>query len=81
VRTEESHLHLERKTVLQYQSAEWFEERLKRITASNFGRICKRTPHTGCQNLVLELLHRGEGEGNGRINEDDLSLHLEPFLK
>ncbi|XP_039298924.1 uncharacterized protein LOC120354905 [Nilaparvata lugens] len=74
VLSEESRHQLERRTVLQHHSAEWLEERRKRITASNFGRISKRRPNTGCENVVRELLYGGGKNCSameyGRMNEE-----------
>lgn len=35
----------------------WISERKKRLTASNFGRICKLKSSTPCQKLVIQLLY------------------------
>lgn len=37
---------------LQADSQDWYDERRKLLTASNFGAVCRRLPHTSCQNLV-----------------------------
>lgn len=40
--TEEERKALERRTILQSDSKEWIQERKQRLTASSFGKICKR---------------------------------------
>ncbi|KAK4885719.1 hypothetical protein RN001_001990 [Aquatica leii] len=44
-------------TVGQHDNMRWFEARRKRLTGSNFGRICRRRPTTPCHNLVTSLLY------------------------
>lgn len=35
----------------------WLVERKKRLTASNFGKICRLKPKTPCQKTVVQLLY------------------------
>ncbi|GBM20882.1 hypothetical protein AVEN_224125-1 [Araneus ventricosus] len=44
-------------TALQSLSHLWIEERRKRLTASNFGFVCNRLPHTKCDNIVKKILY------------------------
>lgn len=43
--------------VNQSESRMWLEERRKRLTASNFGEVCRRREGTSCQRLVKTLLY------------------------
>ncbi|GFQ74765.1 yqaJ domain-containing protein [Trichonephila clavata] len=43
---------IERKTINQRTSPLWKEERRKRLTASDFGAICKKLPHTSCEGII-----------------------------
>jgi len=49
---------LERTTKDQSHSQEWYIERKKRLTASNFGDVCKMRASTSCQKKVYSLLYR-----------------------
>lgn len=49
---------LQLRTVEQSNNKEWHTERKKRLTASNFGEICKMRANTSCQNKVYSLLYR-----------------------
>lgn len=49
---------LEHATKHQNLSQEWYSERKKRLTASNFGDICKMRANTSCRKKVYSLLYR-----------------------
>lgn len=48
---------IERSTRLQRDCEDWFLERRKRLTASNFGSICKRRESTKVNKLLERLLY------------------------
>lgn len=64
----------ERKTVGQRNNELWFEKRMNRLTASKFGFVIKRLPHTPCHNLVKSILYSrsltSEAITFGRDHED-----------
>lgn len=49
---------LQLRTIEQSHSQEWHNERKKRLTASNFGDICKMRANTSCRNKVYSLLYK-----------------------
>lgn len=67
-------------TFLQHLSQMWIEERRKRLTASNFGAICNKLPHTKCDNIIKTLLYNNidnESMKYGRRHERDAITELE----
>lgn len=70
--TEEYRNQIERETVDQRESGVWLETRRTLLTASNFGRVCKMLPTTGCESLVKSLLYSSfdcEAMAYGRKHE------------
>lgn len=68
-------------TVDQSNSDLWFKERQKRLTASNFGRVCKLLDTTPRANVVKDLLYstfKGNVYTNyGKENEDNAIRQFE----
>jgi len=48
---------LERKTIDQAKSDDWHRERKQRLTASNFGRVCKLRSNTPRINTIKYILY------------------------
>lgn len=55
---EVDHSEVERNTRDQAESELWKVERMKRLTASNFGRVCKMRRNTSCKNAVYSILYQ-----------------------
>jgi len=58
---------LEIDTREQSSSSRWFIERRNRITASDFGKICKMRPTTSCKNIVANKLYSTSSSTNEPI--------------
>ncbi|XP_063216740.1 uncharacterized protein LOC134527744 isoform X1 [Bacillus rossius redtenbacheri] len=56
-KTVEERREIERGTLLQAGSGEWLERRRKMLTASKFGRICRRRATTSCKALVKNIIY------------------------
>ena len=83
VLTDEECKKIEESTKLQRDSQIWLHERSKRLTASFFGQICNKLPHTGCHNIVRDILYRNidtVGMQYGRLHEQDALMHLKEHL-
>lgn len=59
-KTEEEIRQIEIETRLQRGSPFWWRARKNLLTASNFGTVCRRLPHTKCDNLVSKMLYGEE---------------------
>lgn len=72
---EKTQQHLEQMTVGQSENNQWFEARKNRLTASNFGVVCKRRPTTKYTPLVKKILYNEEINSysiqHGKINEPE----------
>lgn len=77
---------LERITREQAHSQDWLNERKKRLTASNFGEICKMRSNTSCRKKVYGMLYKPhtstkqmtygvEMEPHARVKFEELSGH------
>lgn len=55
--SEDSKKKLELETRNQSNNQKWFVERRKRLTASNFGKICKMRPYTSCKISVHDIIY------------------------
>jgi len=51
-------LKLKRRTTDQSSNEEWKKERLSRLTASNFGKICKLRKTTIRKNAIISILYQ-----------------------
>ncbi|KAF2889994.1 hypothetical protein ILUMI_16179, partial [Ignelater luminosus] len=80
-------VEIERQTIGQHVNPLWLNIRRDRLTASNFGTICRGRPSTSCHAIVQKLLYAisGEDEMNlpasiryGRLNE---STAIQEFVK
>lgn len=83
--TEEERNDLERRTVLQSDSMEWMQERRQRLTASSFGKVCKRGL-IKCGPLVKNLLRGANLENiksiqHGKDHENIALEQLTVFLR
>jgi putative phage-type endonuclease len=71
---------IENRTIRQRESMEWVAMRRKMLTASNFGRVCKMLPHTGCENAVKSIIYSNFDSPHleyGRVNEERARMELE----
>lgn len=78
--TQQEIVELERGTLLQRDSGQWKEVRRKLLTASNFGPVCRRLPHTACNSLVHRIIYADfdtDGMLYGRENEKNAIRDLE----
>jgi len=65
---------LECTTKEQSHSQDWYNERRKRLTASNFGDICKMRENTSCRKKVFSLLYGS----NITSREISYGIEMEP---
>ncbi|KAF2891755.1 hypothetical protein ILUMI_14418, partial [Ignelater luminosus] len=77
-------VEIERQTIGQHVNPLWLNIRRDRLTASNFGTICRRRPSTSCHAIVQNFIS-GKDEMNlpasiryGRLNE---STAIQEFVK
>ncbi|CAH1382766.1 unnamed protein product, partial [Tenebrio molitor] len=71
---------IEEETRSQSASQKWKQERHLRLTASNFGEICRMRSTTSCQNMVKRLLYcTFKGNRYTRWGTEHESLAIEEF--
>lgn len=67
--------HIEKSTNGQAENDQWFEARKSRLTASNFGTVCKRRPSTKYTPIIKNILYSDEIHSyavqHGKINEPE----------
>lgn len=68
----------------QANNNKWFIERRNRLTASNFGKVCKMRPSTSCKALVHNILY-GNPQTNameyGKLSEELALKKLEEQIQ
>jgi hypothetical protein len=62
--TDDERREIERRTVGQLNNTDWIMYRRSRLTASNFGRVCKLKPTTSRAKLVKKILYYPLTKGN-----------------
>lgn len=75
---------LEIATRSQANEQSWFIERRNRLTASNFGRVCKMRSNTSCKNTVYDILYSNPQTNAmeyGKLSEDKALKELEGLIK
>ncbi|CAI6377633.1 unnamed protein product [Macrosiphum euphorbiae] len=71
---------VEETTRYQAESENWRAERMIRLTASNFGRVCKMRRNTSCKNIVHSILYltfNSKSVQYGRDMEDEAKTKFE----
>jgi len=68
---------LEYNTREQSLSNDWHNERKKRLTASNFGEICKMRKNTSCRTKVYNLLYKP----NTTCKQTTYGIQMEPLAR
>lgn len=67
--------HIQKVTVGQAENDQWFEQRKNRLTASNFGAVCKRRSTTKYTSIIQKILYNDEVHTfaiqHGKINEPE----------
>ncbi|KAF0748200.1 YqaJ domain-containing protein, partial [Aphis craccivora] len=74
-KTKDQILQIAKATIGQFQCQEWLKDRQIRLTASNFGKICKLRPNTSRNNILVSLLYT-KFEGN---ESTKYGIQHEPF--
>jgi len=82
--SEEQRRIIEENTRNQRNCQQWFSERRARLTASNFGRVCKMRANTSCKNTVYDILYgnvTSRAMEYGKIKEDEARQTFEKITK